>query len=115
MSDIKRLGTSPRWADVVIHNQMAYWVEVADDSSAGTRTQIEQVLRQIDSTLESIGSNRTRLLAVMIHLVDLTDATVLNELWDAWVPAGHPPIRACVQSGLSGSLRVEVVVTAAVP
>ena len=34
MSDIQRLGTSPRWADVVIHNNTAYWVEVADDASA---------------------------------------------------------------------------------
>jgi enamine deaminase RidA (YjgF/YER057c/UK114 family) len=115
MSDIQRLGTSPRWADVVIHNNTAYWVEVADDASAEPHLQIDQVLRQIDATLESIGSNRTRLLTVIIYLADLADAAALNELWDAWVPPGHPPARACVQSGLSGSLRVEMVVTAAVP
>lgn len=115
MSDIRRFGTSARYADVVIHNGTAHWVEVAEDPSADARTQIEQALRQIDATLESIGSNRTRLLTVVVHLADLADAAILNEVWDAWVPPGHPPTRACVQSGLSGTYRVEMIITAAAP
>jgi enamine deaminase RidA (YjgF/YER057c/UK114 family) len=43
----------------------------------------------------------------------LNDAAILNELWDAWVPTGHPPVRAMVEVGLAKPLKVEMVVTAA--
>jgi enamine deaminase RidA (YjgF/YER057c/UK114 family) len=72
------------------------------------------VLAQIDATLAQIRSDKTRLLEVLIFLADLGDAPVLNELWDAWVEKKHPPIRACVQAGLSAGLRVEMVIVAAV-
>ena len=113
MSDIQRHGVSKRWSEIVIHNGIAYWVEVADDSSLDVRGQIAQVLAQIDATLVRIGSDRSRLLVIQIYLADLADAPVLNELWDAWAPAGHAPVRACVQAGLSKGYRVEMVITAA--
>lgn len=115
MSEIQRYGSSHRWADVVVHRGVAHWVEVAEDASADARGQIEQVLTQIDATLATIGSDRTHLLQVLIYVTDLGDAATLNELWDAWVPAGHPPVRAMVQVGLAGTYKVETVITAAVP
>src|SRR5262245_59040044 len=114
MSDIERIGNSRRWSDVVIHAGVARWVEVAEDSSGDARSQIGQVLRQIDATLAQVGSDNTRLLAVLIFLADLRDAATLNELWDDWVPSGNLPIRACVQAGLGTGCRVEMLVTAAV-
>jgi enamine deaminase RidA (YjgF/YER057c/UK114 family) len=114
MAQIVRVGSSPRWSDVVVHAGVARWVEVAEDSTQDARGQIAQVLRQIDATLEQIGSDRTRLLEIVIFLADLTDAAALNALWDEWVPRGNPPIRACVQAGLSAGLRAEMIVTAAV-
>jgi enamine deaminase RidA (YjgF/YER057c/UK114 family) len=114
MSDIKRYGQSKRWSDVVVHRGVAYWVEVAEDNSQSAKEQIEQVLSQIDATLAQIGSSREQLLQITIYLADLKDAPVLNAAWDAWVPAGHPPVRACVQAGLSPGYRVEMVITAAV-
>ncbi len=114
MSEIRRYGTSKRWADVVVHRGVAHWVEVAEDLSLDARSQIAQVLAQIDATLEAIGSDRTRLLQVLIYLAEEADGAILNELWDAWVPAGHPPVRAMVQVGLGKSCKVEMVVTAAV-
>jgi len=114
MPEIKRLGESRRWADVVIHQGVARWVEVADDPALDIRGQVAQVLAQIDQTLTSIGSNREQLLQALIFLADLADAPVLNEAWDAWVPPGHAPVRACVQAGLSAGCRVEMVIAAAV-
>lgn len=114
MSEIQRYGSSRRWADVVVHRGVANWVEVADDATADARGQIEQVLAQIDATLTTIGSDRTQLLQVLVYITDMGDAATLNELWDAWVPEGHPPIRAMVQAGLAGTYTVETVVTAAV-
>lgn len=112
-TNIQRIGDSSRWSDVVIHNNTARWVEVAIDMTADVRCQIAQVLQQIDSTLEQIGSDRQSLLEIMIYLADLSNAPVLNELWDAWVPRGHAPIRACVQAGLAGNCRVEMIIQAA--
>ncbi len=111
---IRRFGDSPRWADVVVHRGVAQWVEVAEDATTPFREQAAQVLTQIDATLAMLGADRTRLLSLTIYLSDLADAPVLNELWDAWVPRGHAPVRACVQAGLSGSLRIEALVSAAV-
>ena len=114
MSEIQRYGSSHRWADVVVHRGIAHWVEVAEDPSLDARGQIAQVLAQIDATLDTIQSDRTRLLQVLVYIADMSDADVLNELWDAWVPADHPPVRAMVQVGLGKACRVEMVVTAAV-
>jgi enamine deaminase RidA (YjgF/YER057c/UK114 family) len=62
-----------------------------------------------------IQSDRTRLLQVLVYIADMNDAEVFNELWDAWVPADHPPVRAMVRVGLGNACKVEMVVTAAVP
>ena len=114
MSEIQRYGSSKRWSDIVVHRGVAHWVEVAEDMSLDARGQIAQVLGQIDATLKTINSDRTRLLQVLVYVADHDDAGTLNELWDAWVPAAHPPVRAMVQVGLGASCKVEMVVTAAV-
>jgi enamine deaminase RidA (YjgF/YER057c/UK114 family) len=113
MSGIQRYGSSKRWADVVVHRGVAYWVEVAEDTSLDARGQIAQVLAQIDATLETIKSDRARLLQVLVCIADEHDGPVLNELWDAWVPTDHPPVRAMVQVGRGKACKVEMVVTAA--
>ena len=115
MDGIQRYGSSQRWADVVVHRGVAHWVEVAENMSLDAGGQIAQVLAQIDTTLASLKSDRTRLLQVLVYLADQNDAETLNELWDAWVPAGHPPVRAMMQVGLGTKCKVEMVVTAAVP
>jgi enamine deaminase RidA (YjgF/YER057c/UK114 family) len=39
----------------------------------------------------------------------------MNAVWDAWVPEGHAPARACVQAKLANSkYRVELALTAAI-
>ena len=114
MSEIQRHGVTRRWSDAVIHQGTAHFVEVADDPEQDIHGQVAQVLAQIDGRLALIGSDRTRLLQVLIYLADLADGPALNAQWDAWVPEGHAPARACVQAGLAPRYRVEMVVTAAV-
>ena len=113
MTQIDRIGVTRRWSDAVIYNGIAYFVEVADDPNQDVRGQITQILAQIDHRLSLFGSDRTRLLQVLIYLTDLRDGTILNEIWDSWVPSGHAPARACVQAGLSPGYHVEMVITAA--
>ena len=114
MSDIQRHGVTRRWSDAVIHHRTAYFVEVADDPSADIQGQVTQVLSQIDDRLSRVGSDRTRMLQVLIYLARLEDAPTLNAVWDEWVPEGHAPARACVQAGLAPGYLVEMIVTAAV-
>lgn len=115
MSDIRRIGEQRRYSDIVLHGGTAYWVEVAENASEDARGQVAQVLKQIDQTLVSLGADRTRLLQILVYLADLQDAPMFNELWDAWVPVGHAPVRATVQAGMQPGYYVEMVVTAAVP
>lgn len=114
MTDIRRYGEAKRWSDMVVHNGTAYWVEIAETPTLDARGQITQVLQQIDATLTTLGADRTRLLQILIYLSDLADAPALNAAWDAWVPAGQAPVRACVGAQLSAGYKVEMVITAAV-
>jgi enamine deaminase RidA (YjgF/YER057c/UK114 family) len=44
----------------------------------------------------------------------MADFAALNEVWNAWVPTGHAPARACGEAKLAREiLKVEVIVTAA--
>ena len=113
MPGIQRIGESSRWSDVVIHRGVAQWVEVANDLALDAPGQISQVLSQIDGTLEQLGCSRDRLLQILIFLSDLEYVPALNTLWDAWVPQGHAPVRACVQAGLGEGCLVEMVIMAA--
>jgi enamine deaminase RidA (YjgF/YER057c/UK114 family) len=115
MEPIQRLGATRRWSDVVIHRGVAHFVEVAADPSADVAGQVRQVLDQIDATLTQLGADRTRVLQVTIYLQDLSTAPILNAIWDEFFPAGHAPVRACVQAGLSPGYWVEMAITAAVP
>jgi enamine deaminase RidA (YjgF/YER057c/UK114 family) len=56
------------------------------------------------------------MLSVTVLLKDIADFGVLNEEWDAWVDHDALPARATFQAALaSPDIRVELVVTAALP
>ncbi|MFM7058972.1 MAG: RidA family protein [Planctomycetota bacterium] len=115
MSAIRRLGSHPRWSDVVIHRGVARWVEVAEDRSTDCLQQTRQVLRQIDETLQSLSADRSALLQILVFVTDLAHMDQFNAAWDAWVLPGAAPVRACVQAGLAGGCLVEVIIEAVVP
>ena len=114
-TDITRFGVTRRWSDAVVFGGMAYFVEVPDDTSLSPLEQFKQVLKQVDERLSLVGSDRMRLLQVMIYMPDPSDLPAFNELWDAWVPEGHAPSRACIHAQLAAKdYCIELVVTAAV-
>jgi enamine deaminase RidA (YjgF/YER057c/UK114 family) len=52
-------------------------------------------------------------LSATVRLPDIADFAAFNIVWDAWVPAGASPARACVEARLANpSIRVEI---AAIP
>lgn len=113
-TDIRRIGVTKRWSDAVIHNGVAYFVEVPDDNTQDAKHQFIQLFKQVEQRLAEIGSDLTRLLQVMVYLPDPGDLAVFNELWDAWIPEGHAPSRACIHASLAAKdYRAELVITAA--
>ncbi len=114
---IKRINIGPRMSAAVVHGQTVYLAgQVADDPKADFTTQTRQVLASIDALLAAAGSDKTHILRAEVFLRSMQDFAALNQVWDAWVPQGHTPARATVESALATpDYRVEIVITAAVP
>lgn len=113
---IERKETKQRMSRAVIHNNTVYFCgQVAKDSTKGIKEQTETMLEKIDDLLASVGSSREKLLSATIYVKTMDDFAGMNEVWDAWVPEGHAPARACVQAAMAREeLLVEISVIAAV-
>ena len=114
MGDITRLHTNKRMSQAVIHGDTVYLAgQVAADNSAGVAGQTAQILQQIDALLAESGSDKTKILMATIWLSDIATFDDMNGAWDAWVPEGHTPARACVESMLANdAYKVEIRVVA---
>jgi enamine deaminase RidA (YjgF/YER057c/UK114 family) len=113
---IKRIKVEKRYSDVAIFNGVAWLAGQVPRPDAGEdiRSQMRDVLAQIDELLDTAGSDKSRILSTQIFLADLADKPGMDEIWDAWVVDGHAPPRATVQARLARPFyKVEVVMTAA--
>ena len=85
-----------------------------DDTAQDIRGQTAQVLAMVDRLLAEAGSDKSRILMTQIFLADIGDIAAMNEVWDAWIPAGNTPPRATVQAAMANAAyKIEIVVTAA--
>lgn len=85
----------------------------ANNLEKDIRGQTAEVLAQIDTLLETHGTDKTRLLQALIWVKDIRDRDALNEVWIAWLPSGGAPARACVESNMADPrVLVEIMVTA---
>ena len=115
MEAITRYGVTPRWSDLVVHRGIAYFVEVPEDPNLSPSEQFQQLFKQVDERLAQAGSDKARLLQVLIYLPVPEDLALFNTMWEAWVPLGHAPSRACVHVPLAApGYRAELVITASV-
>lgn len=115
---ITRMHTTERASKIVIHGGVVYLAgHVAADAEADLAEQTRSTLSQIDDALAEAGTDREHLLSATIYLRDIDhDFAAMNEVWNAWVPTGHAPARACVEAHMARSgLLVEVSVIAALP
>lgn len=113
-NEIKRLHTNARMSQIVIANGVVYLAgQVPDTANVSVTQQTTEILTRIDALLAEAGVNKSRLLTANIWLSDAKHFAEFNAVWDAWVPEGHAPTRACVQSPLMrAGLEVEIAVTA---
>jgi len=112
---ITRHHTGTRMSQLVVHGDTVYLAgQVADDASADIAEQTRQVLGKIDRLLAEAGSDKTRILSAQVWLASMGHFARMNEIWDAWVPEGQAPARACIEARLaSPDLLVEIGIVAA--
>ncbi|HOW48584.1 MAG TPA: RidA family protein [Rubrivivax sp.] len=112
---VQRFDVGSRLSEMAVHNGVAYLAgQVPDDASQDIRGQTRQVLAAIDALLARAGSDKSRILMCQVFLADVSDFAGMNEVWDAWVPAGAAPPRATVLAKLAkAEWKLEIVVTAA--
>ncbi|MEZ5656993.1 MAG: RidA family protein [Burkholderiaceae bacterium] len=112
---IDRKHTNARMSQIVRHADTIYLAGQVGTPGESITVQTEQVLAKIDRLLEEAGSSRRHMLQAVIWLADMADFAAMNAVWDAWVPQGHAPARACGEAKLAHpELIVEIIVTATI-
>ena len=104
-------------SQAVVYGGVLYTAgQVAVDAAGeSAQKQTEAILAEIDSLLETAGTDKSRLLSATVWLADIADFNEMNEVWDRWVVPGDTPARACVEAKLAApQFVVEIAVIAAV-
>ena len=111
---IERIETKQRMSRIVKHNGIIYLCgQVCLDASQGITEQTITMLDKVDELLIKSGSDRQHILSATIYIKDMALFAEMNAVWDAWVPEGHAPARACVEASMAREeLLVEISVIA---
>ena len=111
---IERYHTGPRMSRIVKHEGTVYLSGQVGDG-ADVTAQTRDCLARVAALLEEAGSSKAHILQAIVWLEHMGDFDAMNAVWDAWIPSGHAPARACGEARLAGfDLLVEVIVTAAI-
>ncbi|OAJ93716.1 RidA family protein [Vibrio bivalvicida] len=112
---IERQQTKQRMSRIVKHNGTIYLCgQVCADATKGITEQTQTMLDKVEVLLLEAGSDKEHMLSATIYIKDMKDFQEMNAVWDAWVPEGHAPARACVTADMAReALLVEISVIAA--
>ncbi|MBI3994107.1 MAG: RidA family protein [Candidatus Lambdaproteobacteria bacterium] len=112
---ITRVNPGPRMSRAVVHGDTVYLCgHVAKDTNADTEGQTRDVLAQVEALLREAGSDKSKVLAATVYMLDIREFNAMNTAWDAWVDPTNPPARTTVEARLARpGIRVEITVTAA--
>ncbi|WP_038175926.1 RidA family protein [Vibrio pacinii] len=112
---IERQQIKPRMSRIVKHNGTIYLCgQVCADATQGITEQTQTMLDKVEELLLEAGSDKQHMLSATIYLKDMQDFQAMNAVWDAWVPEGYAPARACVTADMAReALLVEISVIAA--
>ncbi|MCL4149821.1 UNVERIFIED_CONTAM: hypothetical protein GTU68_051633 [Idotea baltica] len=110
---IERTKTTQRMSQIVKHRGTVYLAgQVGEGATVADQTR--DCLACVDALLAEAGTSKENLLQAIIWLDDMADFSEMNEVWDAWVPEGHAPARACGDAKLAApKFKVEITVIAA--
>ena len=110
---IERIDVATRMSKIVKHNGVVYLCgQVGEGETVADQTR--ECLARVEALLDRAGSSREKMLQAIVWLANMNDFAEMNSVWDAWVPAGCAPARACGEAKLArADLKVEIIVTAA--
>ena len=114
---IQRHQTKQRMSRIVKHNNTIYLCgQVCADATQGITEQTQTMLDKVDELLIESGSSREHILSATIYVKSMElHFAAMNDVWDAWIPEGFAPARACVEASMArDALLVEISVIAAV-
>ncbi|EER59812.1 Endoribonuclease L-PSP [Acidovorax delafieldii 2AN] len=111
---ITRLHPQAQWSDAVVHQHTVYLVEVPE-SGTDITGQAQALFTQAERTMALCGTDKRHILMATIYLKHMADRAAFNALWQAWLPEGCAPARACVSAELaSPDYLLEIAFTVAV-
>ena len=113
---VQRIGTAARMSQINIHANTVYLAGQVAKATAGASVgaQTKEILERIDGHLAEAGSSKEKILSATILLTDMGTFDEMNAVWDAWVPPGQAPGRACYEARLNReALGVEIIIVAA--
>ena len=88
--------------------------QVADDLTQDIAGQTRQILKKIEALLAEVGTEKNKMLSVIIWLANIDDKEAMNSAWFEWISPENTPARACVESRLARpDMLVEMKVEAA--
>ncbi len=115
MTEIKRIEVGPRMSQAVACGGLVWLAGQCGTAGESIADQTRESLRKIDGLLAEAGTDKTRILNTTIWLVNIDDYDAVNAVWDAWIPEGCSPARACGESRLGGvGYGIEIICVAAV-
>ena len=110
---IERKHVGARMSQIVKYNGVVYLAGQVGEGESVTE-QTRSCIAAIESLLAEAGSSPDRILQAVIWLSDMAYFAEMNAVWDAWVPQGHTPARACGEAKLAApKYKVEIIITAA--
>lgn len=114
MSEIQRYEFATRINHAVKHNGVVYLTGQTGTPGKSVTEQTKEVLDKIDNLLKLAGTDKSRILNVILWLDDMRDFDAVNELYDAWMPMDNASARSAGQVRMTHpGMLVELIVTAA--
>jgi enamine deaminase RidA (YjgF/YER057c/UK114 family) len=98
----------------VIHQGVVTTVATSTTKVPSLYDQAKDAFAALDRQLQEAGTDKSRILMVMVYIADITLKPEFNRAWDEWVDRANLPLRACVGASLEDGDLVELVVTAAI-
>jgi enamine deaminase RidA (YjgF/YER057c/UK114 family) len=116
-NEIVRIDTKDTYSEIVIHNNTIYlsgqvpWKFEDYDIV----TQCDEVFKSIDTQLERVKSDKTKIVSLRIYMRKPEDYESMNLSFKKWMPIGYAPSRAtiCDVKFPNPKWQIEVVVVAA--
>lgn len=113
-ANVTRAHTNKRMSQIVTHGDTVYLAGQVGNPGESVADQTSVILGKIDALLAEAGSSKDNVLQAVIWLADMKDFEEMNGVWDAWVPEGSAPARACGSADLARpDFTVEITVIAA--